>query len=98
MWLQSELVRLLIEHQHKLIRLLGAHERKVDVSTPDELPVETAPRPKFKPGSQEWYKSLPAPRTEGVSMNSIARSVPRPQPPRAPGRQSRRFNGSWWHY
>ena len=83
MWSQNELVKLLIEHQQKLIRLLGAHERKVDAPPPE--PPEPAPRPKFKSGTQEWYRQLPPPKTnDGVSMNKLARSVPKPRPPRKP--------------
>jgi hypothetical protein len=37
-------------------------------------------------------------REQSISMNEIARSIPKPRPPRAPGLQTRRFNGSWWHY
>jgi hypothetical protein len=53
---------------------------------------------KPEPGTQEWYRQLPPPKADqGISMNSIARSVPRPRPPRAPGQQSKSYNGLWWH-
>ena len=73
-------------------------------TSPAPEPPEEPPEPKRKvgpaPGSQAWYKQLPPParNPDDVSMNSIARSIPRRAPPRAPGQQARRFNGMWWHY
>jgi hypothetical protein len=69
-----------------LARLVAALEPQGATAMPDPPePPEPAPRPGFKPGSQEWYASLPPPRTdEGISMNALARTVPKPKPPRKP--------------
>ena len=78
-----------------LTLLLGNQERDVDA------PSKTKPTSKVKPavGSQEWYRQLPpSTNNSGISMNELARRIPRPKPPCGPGRQSRRFNGIWWHY
>jgi hypothetical protein len=81
----------------KILELLLGEEHEVDApARPD-----SAPRTKAKPavGSQEWYKQLPPRRTDdGISMNELARRVKKPKPPRAPGQQERRFNGSWWFW
>jgi hypothetical protein len=78
----------------ELFSLIAGRERKADASA------KSAPRGKPAPGSQEWFKSLPPPRKDGISMNEIARaaSAEKPKPPRRPGMQSRRFNGYWWHH
>ena len=50
----------------------------------DPVPATEA---KPKPGSQEWYRNLPEPVDTGITMNELARSIPKPRPPRAPGMQ-----------
>jgi hypothetical protein len=90
-----------------LIQFIIDLKRNVDAlassvtATPSPEPApepEPTPKPKHLPGSMQWFTQLAPPRTgDGVTMNELARSIPRARPPRAPGRQSRRFNG-FWHY
>jgi hypothetical protein len=89
-----------------LIRLINALKRKVEALDPpataiplQELSEPEPPRkPTAKPGSAEWYLQHTPPKHEGVvEMNALARGIPRPRPPRAPGKQSRRFNGLWYY-
>jgi hypothetical protein len=92
MWTTSDLIELILAFDRK---------RRASTSSPDPEPEpepEREPQSRFKPGSQEWYRALPPPRTDqGVTMNSLARSIPKPRPPRAPGQQQRRWGGSWWY-
>jgi hypothetical protein len=92
----------------RILRDAARRVEKLSTSSSSSEPVELVVYPERperkrqdgpKPGSQEWFKSLPPPRNDGVSMNSIARSVEKPKPPRRPGTQStgERFNG-WWRY
>ena len=52
--------------------------------------LETGREPKAKhkdgprPGSQEWFRSLPPPTKKGVDMNDMRRAIPRPRPPKRP--------------
>jgi hypothetical protein len=52
-----------------------------------------------RPGSQEWFKSLPAPRNDGVDMNDLLRAAERERKarrlPRSP-EEARKSGG--WHY
>ena len=74
---QVELFKLLTEYEHKLRKLLLKHERKTPAPEVEYKP-EPRLKPKGKPGSQEWYASLPPCRTDdGISMNALARSVAR---------------------
>ena len=69
---------------------------------PEPPPPKPPPHMKFKPGSIEWYKALPPPRSmsddihEGRAVSAnVLRPVPRP--PRAPG-QLRRLSNGFWSY
>ena len=68
----------------RLIDIFELFERKADPPAP--APPELEPRP------------LRQSEQPGVSMNELARSVPRPKPPRRPGMQVRRWSGVHWHY
>ena len=101
MWNQTKFIKLLVEHNHNLLKLLREYE--IDASTPDELPQPApplAPKSQFTPGSQSWFKQLPLPKTGDVVITSdaMARSAPKPRPPRAPGQQAMRSNGLWWRW
>lgn len=109
MWSKAELVQIFVEHERKLLQLLLDYGHRADApSSSSSAPaVLEYPEPKGKrkqrkdkprPGSQEWFKRLPPPRNDGISMNSLARAVEKPRPPRRPGMQSQRYNGRWWHY
>lgn len=80
---KSNLLALLAENNRKLVDLLWGSETKADA--PEPAPEPPAPR-KLRQSELR------------VDMNDMLRSIPRPKPPRAPGMQSRRFNGLWWHY
>jgi hypothetical protein len=77
-----------------LIKLILALKRKVDTldppgatAIPSPEPPEPEPTRKTKPvlGTQEWYRQLPPPtNNQGVSMNDLARTIPKRRPPRRP--------------
>jgi hypothetical protein len=84
MWTRSEFAKFIIEHERRLIKAL------YEGFKPD------APEPPSRPEPEP--RQLQQSEQPGISMNSIARSIPKLRPPRAPGRQSRRWNGYYWHY
>lgn len=86
MWTRSELIAL-ITTRDTLVKLIANRER--------EAAAKPEPPPVPEPGEPRKLRQSEQP---GISMNSLARTVQRPRPPRAPGQQSRRFNGLWWHY
>jgi hypothetical protein len=52
---------------------------------PESAPRAEPTKAKPAPGTQAWYKSLPPPaRNQGVDMNDLLRSIPKPRPPRKP--------------
>ena len=103
MGMRSELDRLIRaadEQKAALQRLRQLLDREEAMPPPED---RTAPRPEaeFKQGSQSWYKALarsPPKEANGLSMNSLLRSIRKPRPPRAPGQQTRKFNGLWWYF
>ena len=68
----------------RLLDIFELFERKAD--PPVSEPPEPEPR------------QLRQSEQPGVSMNDLARSVPRARPPRRPGMQQRRFNGLWSYW
>jgi hypothetical protein len=46
------------------------------------------------------FGSLRQSEMPGIDMNDLRRhcDAHRARPPRAPGMQSRRYNGFWWHF
>ena len=76
----------------KLLTLPAENNRRlVDLLWSSETKAD-APEPAPEPPAPRKLRQSELP---GVDM---LRSIPRPKPPSAPGMQSRRFNGSWWHY
>jgi hypothetical protein len=88
MWTRSEFAKFIIEHERRLIK--APYEHGFSSDAPEPRPSRPEPEPRQLRQSEQ----------PGISMNELARSIPRPRPPRAPGRQSisPRFNGLWWHY
>lgn len=80
---KSELLALLAENNRKLVELLWRSEPKADKPEPPE------------PSEPRKLRQSEMP---GISMNELARRIPKPRPPSAPGQQTRRHNGAWWHY
>jgi hypothetical protein len=85
-WTRSEFAKFIVAHERRLIEALYEG---------------------FKPDAPELRPSRPEPpeprklrqsEQAGVDMNDLIRGIPKPRPPRAPGTQTRRFNGYWWHY
>ena len=69
--------------------LESARAQLLDLLWRDEAKA-SAPEPEPEPEAQ--------PRSKSISMNEIARSIPKPRPPRAPGQQRLRSNGIWSYY
>ena len=97
MWIQTKLIRLVIEQRRALLKRFEESEHKPprqSLNLNRSLGL-LGSNPSFKPGTQELYRQLPPPKADqGITMNAMFRSIPRPRPPRRPGQQSRR----WWHY
>lgn len=97
---RSEIIRIAVE---RLFDVFLSFERSDAPSPPEPLePPEPPPKPRGpKPGTQEWFRQLPAPRSDpdAVSMNAIARSAGKPRPPTGPGQQTHRYSsGGWWYW
>jgi hypothetical protein len=95
MWAHDvELVKAVAD---QLAKLLRPQAPKSDDYEPEPPPPKPLPHMKLKPGTQEWFRSLPKPtRKPGdITMNELARRVPKARPPRKPGQQRWRFNGLW---
>jgi hypothetical protein len=73
MWSKLEVARFLMKRERELIEFLtGRAEREVNEPAPEPAP-KPAPHTKFKPGSQEWFRSLPpAPDAEQLRQRAIA--------------------------
>lgn len=88
---RAELLQFLANHARELARILD-RERQSDTRElepePDPEPPEVKRKAGPRPGTQEWFRELPPPRNDGITMNALARRVPRPRPPRRP-------SGSW---
>ena len=86
MWTRSELLSLILERDTLIKRILDKERRALALPEPKPEQLEPAPKtkPKPVPGSQEWFVSLPLPTKQGISMNDLARSVPKPRPLRRP--------------
>ena len=59
------------------------------------------PEPSLGPEPKEYYARMrwKALKDERAGKTTIMRNPHvQPKPPRAPGMQSARFNGYWWHY
>ena len=67
----------------RLVPLIIEYARK------DEAPASRPSPPEPEP------RKLRQSERPGISMNDLARTVPKPRPPRAPDMQQRRFNGLW---
>ena len=96
----AKLAKFFADRDRELLKFLKQYAPSDDAYEPEPEPPKPAPGPRFKTGSQEWFMSLartPPKANQGISMNAIARSVPKPTPPRAPGTQERYFNGLWWY-
>lgn len=76
--------------QSELIKLLTELLALLRAQVP--VPSEPEPEPEPEP------RALRRTEQPGISMNEIARSIPRPKPPSRPGRQQLRHNGRWSHY
>jgi hypothetical protein len=88
-WTRSEFAKFIIEHDRRLIKALyehgfGSDEPEPRSSHPEPPEPEPPRKAKFTPGTQAWFHQLEPTQHHGVEMNSIARSVPRPRPPRRP--------------
>ena len=83
MWTSVELARFIMERERQLLRFLLEHERKGNRPEPPPEP-EAEPGPRFKPGSQEWYRTFSPPKAQGINMNDMLRAIPKPKPPRKP--------------
>ena len=92
----TKLFKFFAKRDEELLKFLKPYVRD-DPPEREEPPPKPRPMPKGRPGSQEWYRSLPKPHPDprDVTMNSIARFIPKRQIPRGPHSQSRRFNGRW---
>ena len=83
MWSRAELIAL-ITTRDSLTRLILDRERRAAALEADPEPPAPRKSP-YRPGSQEWFVNLAPPRKDdGVSMNELARRVPKPCPPRKP--------------
>jgi hypothetical protein len=76
MWTRSQFAKFIIAHERRLIEALAEGFRSDE---PEPEPDEPPPpkRPQYAPGSQAWFRSLPAPRRDGVDMNSLRRAADR---------------------
>ena len=85
MWTRAELVRLIIEHENKLLQLILDHERKVDVSAPEPVR-QPEPAPANETYTERLYRLAREDAAAGrsISMNDMLRSIPKPKPPRKP--------------
>ena len=87
MRIQTELVKLPFEHEHKLLQLLREYERKADAPAPRPAP---ARQPEPVPANETHVERLQrlaredAAEGRAVSMNDMLRSIPKPNPPRRP--------------
>ena len=88
MFTATELFKFLTKREEDLKKFLKRHALD-DEPADEEPPPKPRPMPKGTPGSMEWYQSLPPPRSDprDVSMNQLARFVPKLQRPRGPGHQ-----------
>jgi hypothetical protein len=84
------------DRDKELLRILKQYVPD-DEPAYEDPPPKPRPTPKGTPGSQEWYRSLPPPRSDprDISMNALARFIPKREILRGPHSQSRRFNGRW---
>ena len=88
----------------QMVRLLRPQQHDNDaLQLLEPSPAKPRPIPKGKPGSQEWFLSLPPPETpfEAEARGAaiiMRRPKIKPKPPRAPDQQQERSNWlwSWW--
>ena len=103
MWNKIELVKLFIERENRMLKMLMDFERKASAPEPKwdyDPPTPRKIKSKYTPGTQKWFATLPKPRDDpdAVTMNQLARFIPKRRPPLRPGSQSRRWNGSWFYW
>lgn len=89
----TRLAKFFVERDRQLYAIDGAPE-------PEPAPPKPEPIPKNETYHEMLQRRIRDDVRAGraVSMNEIARSIPRVRPPRAPGQQRLRWNGWWLHY